>query len=150
MSCYKSDFNKRVFQASRVFRGVALPNPSKLISCVKQPRFRRSTRDKQVANIESNAVKVRRQNDPHLVCSLMWAINWFLGDFCNNGSFPELPAPYKEAFIEVSGSVLFGLKLVAAIVGPLVVLAIVGFITLTLLKRWHQNRLRLETRSVLN
>ncbi|KAH1006981.1 activin receptor type-1-like [Dendroctonus ponderosae] len=68
------------------------------------------------------------------------------GDFCNNGTFPDLPAPYKEAFIEVSGSVLFGLKMVAAIVGPLGVLAIVGFISLTLLKKWHQNRLLRETR----
>ncbi|XP_030762424.1 activin receptor type-1 [Sitophilus oryzae] len=68
------------------------------------------------------------------------------GNFCNNGSFPELPPVYKEAYTPYSESFIFALKMVAAILGPVVVLGVIALLVLYFLKKIHQNRLFMESR----
>ncbi|KAJ8944930.1 hypothetical protein NQ318_013078 [Aromia moschata] len=68
-------------------------------------------------------------------------IDCCVGDFCNSGSFPELPP-----FICGKCSLIYGLKLLAAVLIPLMVLGALGIIVLYLLRRYHRNRLCNESR----
>ncbi|CAG9765597.1 unnamed protein product [Ceutorhynchus assimilis] len=68
------------------------------------------------------------------------------GDYCNNGTFPNLPPVFKEAPGSYSESFMFGLKMVAAILGPAIVLGSMGLLVLYFLRKIHRNRLCNETR----
>ncbi|XP_050300766.1 activin receptor type-1 [Anthonomus grandis grandis] len=68
------------------------------------------------------------------------------GNFCNNGTFPDLPPAFKETYNPYSESVMFVLKMVAAILGPVVILGSLGMLVLYLLRRMHRNRLCNESR----
>ncbi|GLH01866.1 Putative mitogen-activated protein kinase kinase kinase 7-like [Gryllus bimaculatus] len=78
-----------------------------------------------------------------------YAIDCCRGDFCNNGSFPELPpivAPTddKPPFPE---STSYAMKLTFAILGPVVAVGLLGMLVLLLMRRTHRKRL-LNARSM--
>ncbi len=63
------------------------------------------------------------------------------GDFCNNGSFPELPPvvilnPNHDGY-----SLSYTLKLCLAIFGPVVILGIVAIIIILIMRHNHKKRL---------
>nr|XP_023027570.1 activin receptor type-1 [Leptinotarsa decemlineata] len=68
-------------------------------------------------------------------------IDCCIGDFCNDGPFPELPPLYQEASGPYSDSLIYGLKIFAAILGPLAVFGAIGVIALYFLRRYYRNRL---------
>ncbi|XP_060530450.1 activin receptor type-1 [Cylas formicarius] len=68
------------------------------------------------------------------------------GDYCNNGSFPELPPIFEEIVNPYYEPFIFGLKMVAAILGPAVVLGTLGLVVLYFLRKMHRNRLFAESR----
>lgn len=67
-------------------------------------------------------------------------IDCCVGDLCNDGEFPELPAIYKESTSQYTDSVIYGLKIFAAILGPLVVFGTIGVIALYFMRRYYRNR----------
>lgn len=73
-----------------------------------------------------------------------------VGDFCNDGAFPELPPLYKEEINSYSDSLTYILKLVLAVVVPGVVLAAAVTITLVVLRRIHKRRLREQNKQDLD
>ncbi|CAH1111286.1 unnamed protein product [Psylliodes chrysocephalus] len=74
-------------------------------------------------------------------------IDCCVGDLCNDGEFPELPAIYKESTSQYTDSVIYGLKIFAAILGPLVVFGTIGVIALYFMRRYYRNRLCNENRA---
>lgn len=68
------------------------------------------------------------------------------GDFCNDGDFPALPPLYVENINPYSDSFMFGLKMVAAVLAPVVVLGGLGLLALYFLRRFHRSRLCSESR----
>ncbi|KAL1514236.1 hypothetical protein ABEB36_003524 [Hypothenemus hampei] len=68
------------------------------------------------------------------------------GNYCNNGSFPELPPVYLKSPDDETNDIYFILNLITAVVVPFSVLALIGVACLYFLKRWHHNRLCKETR----
>lgn len=63
------------------------------------------------------------------------------GDLCNDGNFPELPPlMYPDDIGGYSESLIYGLKLVAAVLGPVVVFSTIGVIALYFLRRYYRNR----------
>lgn len=71
-----------------------------------------------------------------------YSIECCRGDYCNNGSFPELPPaifpsndkPYHE-------SPSYIMKLICAILGPVMALGLLGMLVLLLMRRTHRKRL---------
>ncbi|XP_067005368.2 activin receptor type-1 [Anabrus simplex] len=72
-----------------------------------------------------------------------YSIECCRGDFCNNGSFPELPpviySPNEVPSIPDSTSYI--VKLTFAILGPVLALGLVGMLVLLLMRRTHRKRL---------
>ncbi|XP_066158125.1 activin receptor type-1 isoform X2 [Euwallacea fornicatus] len=68
------------------------------------------------------------------------------GDFCNNGTFPELAPVLVEAFGQDSDNFLYGVKMVGAILGPIIILALIGTMVMFCMKKIHRNRLCNEAR----
>ncbi|KAF7284403.1 type I BMP receptor saxophone [Rhynchophorus ferrugineus] len=69
------------------------------------------------------------------------------GDFCNNGSFPVLLAGYDSEQNPFSESFLFVLKMVAAVLGPVLILGLVGLSVMYCFKNVQRNRLFSESRT---
>lgn len=81
----------------------------------------------------------------HVVAAGQFNIECCTGDFCNAGEFPQLPPvfsptkPYTE-------SVFYILKLIAAIVCPVLMLGCTGAIVLWCMRRMHRHRLRNQSK----
>ncbi|KAJ8926057.1 hypothetical protein NQ315_009912 [Exocentrus adspersus] len=73
-------------------------------------------------------------------------IDCCVGDFCNEGDFPELPPMYVENVSPYSDSFMYILKLVGAVLAPVMILGGLGLVILLLLRRLHRNRLCNESR----
>ncbi|XP_057657135.1 activin receptor type-1 [Diorhabda carinulata] len=72
-------------------------------------------------------------------------IDCCIGDFCNDGEFPELP-PVVEESNQYKESIFYGLKIFAAILGPLVLFGTIGIIILYFMRRYYRNRMCNENR----
>lgn len=71
-----------------------------------------------------------------------YAIDCCIGDFCNNGSFPDLPpAVYKGEVSPYPDGTSYIMKLTFAILGPVVALGLLGALVLFLMRRTHRKRL---------
>lgn len=71
-----------------------------------------------------------------------YAINCCTGDFCNNGTYPQLPAVSYED--DVLGSVdqsSYVWKLTLAVFGPVIILSFLGTGIVLLMRRKHRKRL---------
>ncbi|KAG5869009.1 hypothetical protein JTB14_019947 [Gonioctena quinquepunctata] len=68
-------------------------------------------------------------------------IDCCFGDYCNDGAFPELPPVYQEPSGRYSETLIYGLKIFAAILVPLAVFGTVTVIALYFLRRYYRNRL---------
>lgn len=68
------------------------------------------------------------------------------GNYCNDGDFPELPPLYTDDLSPFGDSFYYKLKLVGAILGPVVVLGILGAIILLGMRRFHMQRLRNQSK----
>ncbi|KAJ9599331.1 hypothetical protein L9F63_010198, partial [Diploptera punctata] len=71
-----------------------------------------------------------------------YAIQCCAEDFCNNGTFPELPKTvYRGEIPAYPDSTTYIVKLTLAILGPVVILGVVGLLVLFLMRRTHRKRL---------
>ncbi|CAH0551587.1 unnamed protein product [Brassicogethes aeneus] len=75
-----------------------------------------------------------------------YQVDCCVGDFCNDGDFPELPPafvernPYSESFIYIA-------KIVGAILVPIIILGTLGVIIIALMRRRHRQILCNESRN---
>lgn len=70
------------------------------------------------------------------------------GDFCNDGEFPELPALYSAEEINgYSESIVYVAKLIAAVLGPVIIIGTMATIVLLIMKRMHRRRLRNQSKA---
>ncbi|XP_021921868.1 activin receptor type-1 isoform X2 [Zootermopsis nevadensis] len=71
-----------------------------------------------------------------------YAIDCCTGDFCNNGSFPDLPPiVYKGQVPPYLDSTSYIMKLTLAILGPVLALGLLGALVLLLMRHTHRKRL---------
>lgn len=62
------------------------------------------------------------------------------GDLCNDGDFPYLPPIYTNDMGAYSESLIYILKLVGAVLGPVIVFTFIGVIALYFLRRYYKKR----------
>nr|CAD7577122.1 unnamed protein product [Timema californicum] len=71
-----------------------------------------------------------------------YAIVCCSGDFCNNGSFPELPPiVYKDGVPMDPNHGKYITRMTAAILGPVLALGLLGAVVILLMRRSHRKRL---------
>nr|CAD7412201.1 unnamed protein product [Timema poppensis] len=71
-----------------------------------------------------------------------YAIVCCSGDFCNNGSFPELqPIVYKDGVPMDPNHGKYITRMTAAILGPVLALGLLGAVVILLMRRSHRKRL---------
>ncbi|KAK9880516.1 hypothetical protein WA026_011755 [Henosepilachna vigintioctopunctata] len=75
-----------------------------------------------------------------------YQVDCCVGDLCNDGEFPTLPVRYTENTNAYADSVHYILKLIGAVVIPLLILGICIIIALYLMKKRHKRRLCNESR----
>ncbi|XP_046386432.1 activin receptor type-1 [Ischnura elegans] len=75
-----------------------------------------------------------------------YAIECCSGDYCNDGSFPDLPPlVYRDEVSSYPASTSYILKLTLCIVGPAIAVGIIGALVIGFLHRTHRKRLARTT-----
>ncbi|XP_018327591.1 activin receptor type-1 isoform X2 [Agrilus planipennis] len=69
-----------------------------------------------------------------------------VGDFCNNGPFPDLPPLYTSDMNSYSNTLNYILKLVLAVLAPVLILGVLGAIVLSIMRKIHRHRLRCQSK----
>nr|XP_022910755.1 activin receptor type-1 isoform X2 [Onthophagus taurus] len=72
------------------------------------------------------------------------------GDYCNQGEFPDIGEYPISDELSVYSKSFYILKLGAAILGPILIMSVLGLIFLYLMRRLHKQRLRNQTKCDLD